>query len=109
MENTSTFNLSKVIEDAKSVITNPVSFYRNMSKSGGFSEPIIFVIVMAVIAALLFTIFSLFGGGRMAGAGLGILVFIPIMMLIGSFISAAIMFVIWKLMGSENNYETAYR
>ncbi len=109
MENTSTFNFSKVIEDAKSVITNPVDFYRNMSKSGGYSEPIIFVIVMAVIAALLFTIFSLFGGGRMAGAGIGMLIFIPIMMLIGSFISAAIMFVIWKLMGSENNYETAYR
>ncbi len=109
MDNTTGFDLSKVIDDAKAVITNPVDFYRNMQKSGGFVEPVIFVIVMAFIAAIIFTLFSLFGGGRMAAAGISALIVVPIMMLIGSFVSAAILFVIWKLMGSENNYETAYR
>lgn len=109
MENGPSFNLSKVIEDAISVITQPVDFYRNTSKSGGFADPAIFVIVIAVIAALIFSIFSLFGGGRFAAAGLALLIIMPIMMLISTFIYAAIMFIIWKLMGSENNYETAYR
>jgi len=34
---------------------------------------------------------------------------IPIMALIGSFIGAAILFVIWKLLGSEEFFEPAYR
>lgn len=106
MENTPTFNISKVIEDAKSVITNPVGFYRNMSKTGGFVEPLIFVIVMAAIAAVIIMLFS-FVSGR--GIGLAALISMPIMMAIASFVSAGIMFLIWKLMGSENNYETAYR
>lgn len=33
----------------------------------------------------------------------------PIAVAIGSFIGAAILFVIWKLMGSQEDYETAYR
>ncbi len=109
MENKQTFNLQSVIEDAKSMITNPVGFYRNLSKTGGLSDPIIFVLVMGVIAGLIFAVFSLLGLGRMAGAGFGAVIFLPIMLLIGSFIFAAILYVIWKLMGSENNYETAYR
>ncbi|MFK8067564.1 MAG: YIP1 family protein [Gammaproteobacteria bacterium] len=108
MENTSSFNLEKVIEDAKSVITNPVNIYRNMPKTGGFTEPVIFVIVLAFIAGAIFLVFSLFGGG-LASVGLTALIVLPIAMLIGSFVSAAIMYLIWKLMGSNYNYETAYR
>ena len=33
----------------------------------------------------------------------------PFFAVIGSFIGAAVMFVIWKLMGSEQNFEAAYR
>ncbi len=106
MENTNAFNFSRVIEDAKSVITDPVSFYRKLSKTGGFVEPLIFVVVMAAIAALIMLIFS-FVGGR--PVGVGVLIVMPIIMAIASFISAGILFLIWKLMGSENNYETAYR
>ena len=106
MENISAFDISKVIEDAKSIITNPVGFYRNLSKTGGFVEPLIFVLIMAAIAAVIMLIFS-FVGGR--PVGIGILIVMPIMMAIASFISAGIVFLIWKLMGSENNYETAYR
>ncbi len=106
MENTPAFDISKVIEDAKSIITNPVGFYRNLSKTGGFVEPLIYVVVMAAIAAAIMLIFSFIGGRPV---GMGILISMPIMMAIASFISAGIMFLIWKLMGSENNYETAYR
>lgn len=109
MENTSGFDLSKVINDALAVIRQPVEYYRSMPKSGGFAEPLIFVVVMAVAAAIIFSVFSLFGGGRFAAAGIASLIFIPVMMLIWSFISAGIMFIIWKLMGSTENYETAYR
>jgi len=108
-----TFNLGTVIEDAKKVITNPIGFYREMPTEGGYVNPLIFVVVMAAITGLLTAIFSLIGlgvsGMMVGGAALGAIIFFPIMAVIGSFIGAAIIFVIWKLMGSEKNYEVAYR
>lgn len=109
MESAPTFNLEKVIKDAKSIITNPVNFYRNMQTMGGFVEPIFFVLVMAFIAAAIFAVFSLFGGGRFAAVGLSGLIVLPIALLIGSFISAGMMFLTWKLLGSKRLFETAYR
>ncbi len=102
---------SSVINDAMHVITNPVGFYRHMAKSGGYAAPIVFVIVMAVIAGLMVAILSLFGANMSAGMAIGFMaiLIIPIMALIGSFIGAAILFVIWKLLGSEESFETAYR
>lgn len=108
-----TFNLGTVIADAIKVITNPIGFYQEMPVEGGYAQPLIFVVVMAAITGLLISIYSLIGwgaGGMFAGGmALGAIIMFPIMGVIGSFIGAAIMFVIWKLMGSEKNYETAYR
>jgi len=109
MENKAKLNI--IIEDAVKVIKNPVGFYREMPKTGGFVDPLIFLIVMAVVAGLMVATLSLFGAG-MAGAmaaGMGAVFMFPVFALISSFISAAILFVIWKLMGSDNGYETAYR
>ncbi len=108
MENTTQFDLNKVINDAISVIKNPVGFYQKMAKSGGYAEPVIFVLVMAVIAGIVFAVSSIISGLPIA-AGLGMLIVMPLVIIVGSFISAAIFFVIWKLMGSEHNYEMAYR
>ena len=110
----STFNLGTVIDDAKKVITNPVDFYRNMPTEGGFANPLIFVTVMAAITGLMISIFSLVGfggaGAMMAGGfALAAIIVFPIMAVIVSFIFAAIIFVIWKLMGSDKDYEIAYR
>jgi hypothetical protein len=40
---------------------------------------------------------------------LGRIIVVPIVVVIFSFIGAAIIYVIWKLMGSQKNYETSYR
>jgi len=37
------------------------------------------------------------------------IVFVPIMVAIFGFVGAAVMFIIWKIMGSRESYETAYR
>lgn len=105
----SSFDLNIVITQAKGVITNPGTFYRNMAKSGGFSEPLIFVLVMGVVTGAVYGVLSIVGLTGAGAAGLGAIIAFPIALLIGSFISAAIMFVIWKLMGSAENYQTAYR
>lgn len=109
----SEFNLGTVIDDAKRVITNPVEFFRTMPTSGGYANPLIFVAVIAAITGVIGAVLGLMGmsaGMGMTGAAaFGAIIFYPIMAVIGSFIGAAILFVIWKLMGSEKDYEVAYR
>ena len=104
-------SLATILDSAKRVITDPAGFYRSMPQDGGFVAPVIFVLVMAVISGLIVAILTLptgLGAGA-APVGFMALVMLPIMALIGSFIGAAIMFVIWKLMGSDRGFETAYR
>ena len=104
-------NLSTIIEDATRVITKPAEFYRSMSKTGGFADPLVFLVVMAAVAGLIVAILSILGVGMPGGmaVGIGAVIMMPIFAVIGSFIAAAVVFVIWKLMGSEEPYETAYR
>lgn len=104
-------NLNSVVEDAKNVITNPAEFYRSMAKTGGFVDPVIFLVVMAFITGIIVSILSMVGLGMVGGmaVGVGAVIMMPIFALIGSFIGGAILFVIWKLMGSDEPYETAYR
>ncbi len=92
-------------------ITSPPAFYREMPKKGGFSEPLVFMVAMGVIGGIIQAIASLvsLNPGASAMVGMASLVVVPIMVAIFGFIGAAIMFVIWKLMGSQEEYETAYR
>src|SRR5690606_29945804 len=111
MSETNQFDINKVINDAKSVLTNPAGYYQTMAKSGGFVEPLICIAVMAVAMGVISAIFSLFssGAGRMLAWGFAAIVILPIGAVIGASIGAAILFVVWKLMGSEESYETAFR
>lgn len=105
------FSINSVLEDALQIIRKPVAFYKRMPHEGGYVEPMIFLGVMAAIAGLIVTVFSLFGSG-LAGMmvfGVAAVIILPIAAIISSFIGAAIMFVIWKLMGSGKRFETAYR
>lgn len=99
------------VDLAVKVITNPVGFYQSMPKSGGFADPLIFMVVLAVASGVISAVLSMVGlgiQGAMIG-GLAAIILVPIMVAIFGFIGAAIVYVIWKLMGSSENYETAYR
>ena len=104
-------SLPSILETARQVVFDPRGFYRTMPQTGGFATPVIFVLVMAVVSGIIIALLSLVGGGLNAGVaiGMGAVVLLPIMAIVGSFIGAAIMFVIWKLMGSPKDFETAYR
>ena len=99
---------------AVNVVTKPVEFFQGMPKTGGFLEPLVFTIIMGFIAGIIRAMLSFIGLGLSAGYGGGMsgftmIIFMPIAAAIGSFIGGAILFVIWKLMGSQEDYETAYR
>ncbi len=103
--------ISTVSETMMQVITNPVGFYQSMPRSGGFVEPLVFAIIMGVIGGVLQAILGVFGSG-FAGTilmALASIIIGPIMIAIFGFVGAAILFVIWRLLGSQQSYETAYR
>ena len=103
MSETARFDIGQVVEQAKSVITNPVGYFQTMPKSGGYANPVIFVAVMGAIMGLVSAVVSLFGSPvGMLAAGVGAIIIMPIFAVIGAFIGGAILFVIWKLMGSED-------
>ena len=105
--------LQSIIEKVIRVITQPGEFYRDMAKTGGLVEPLIFVVVMAVATAVFLLVLSLVGIGSVGAMGmamgLGSIILMPIIAVLASFIGAAIMFVIWKLLGSSEPFEVAYR
>ncbi len=109
MESNTSFN--KIVQIALKILKTPVAFYQTMPKSGGFLEPMLFVIMMAIAVGLIMTLFSILGLGMHGGmvAGFGAILFTVAASIISSFIGAAILFVIWKLMGSNESYEVSYR
>ena len=108
---TKSINFASFQKTAMSVLTSPSAFFREMPKTGGFVEPLIFMVVMGIIAGLIQTVFSLVGLHIAAGMATGAasIILVPILIAIVGFVGAAILFVIWKLLGSQESYETAYR
>ena len=101
-----------ILEDVVTLLTNPVSFYRRMPKTGGYSDPVIFLLVIAVVTAVMMAVFSLFGLGTIGEAmavGFGGIIFLPIIALVLSFIGAGLLFLVWKFIGSQESFEVAYR
>lgn len=104
--------VTAIIEDVVTIITNPIGFYRRMPKSGGYGDPITFMLVIAVVTAVLMAVSSLFGFGTVGDAmavGFGGIIFLPIMALLFSFIAAGLLYVVWKMVGSPESFEVAYR
>jgi hypothetical protein len=107
-------NFAEMPQTAIDVLTKPAEFFKSMPKAGGFLEPLIFAVIMGLITGIIQAILGFVGLGPAGsygagmGAGFGAIIFMPIAVAIGSFIGAAILFVIWKLMGSQEDYETAY-
>ena len=107
-------NFAAMPQTAVNVVTKPAEFFQGMPKIGGFLEPLVFAVIMGLIGGIIQAVLNVvglgaggYGGGMMSR--FGVIIFMPIIVAIGSFIGAAIFFVIWKLMGSQENYETAYR
>lgn len=104
-------DLPSIPDTIKQVITDPAGFYRQMPKSGGFVSPLVFMVLLGVAAGVIQAVLGIIGLSPAASIVTALLaiVFVPIFVAIFGFVGAAIIFVIWKLMGSQESYETAYR
>ncbi|MDR3570338.1 MAG: YIP1 family protein [Syntrophobacteraceae bacterium] len=102
---------AKYLEILQQIIMTPASFYRQMSKSGGLVDPLVFMVVMSIAAGLIRAILGIVGIGFAGSfsAALASIILIPVFTVIFGFIGAAILFVIWKAMGSQEPFEVAFR
>jgi hypothetical protein len=103
-------NFAAIPQTALHVVTAPAAFFREMPKAGGFVEPLVFALVLGCIAGVIKAVLTMAVYFSTIGMmALTSIVLMPIFIVIGSFIGAAILFVIWKLMGSQESFETAFR
>ena len=103
--------LAKYIDIAQKIIKAPSEFYHDMPKSGGFIEPLTFMIVMGIVAGIVRSVLGILGIGMSIpfSASLASIVIVPFFAGIFGFIGAAILLFIWKSMGSQEPYEVAFR
>ncbi|MDD5630315.1 MAG: YIP1 family protein, partial [Elusimicrobia bacterium] len=107
-----------LIARARSVVLDPWGFFRSMPRTGGWKEPLVFLIVMSLLNSalrlVLGVVFSLVSLGKFAAAagliaGLTGAVAALIAVPIGAVISAGIAHLIWTLLGSKQPFETSFR
>jgi len=100
-------NIGAVPQIAFKILFSPSGFFRAMPRNGGFSDPLVFMVTMGCIAGVVRFVLGIL---RLdLSGGVASIIIMPVMMAFFGFISAAIVFLIWKLMGSQESYETAYR
>lgn len=105
-------DFAELARTAVRVVTAPADFYEEMSKTGGFVNPLIFAVFMGIVAGVVYAVSGILGLGYIktgVRSSLMMILSMPIGAVIGAFVGAAILFVIWKIMGSQENYETAFR
>ncbi|KAF5416665.1 MAG: hypothetical protein C5S48_02310 [Candidatus Methanogaster sp.] len=86
----------------KKVITTPGDFFKEMPTSGGYEEPLKFAVINYIIAGIGMTLISL-------GSAFFMIVAMPIFGIIGLFISGAILYICFKIVGGSGSYEGTVR
>jgi hypothetical protein len=106
------FSLPSFWRGAIGLFRGPKTLLRSMSKEGGYGKPIVYALLWQYVAGAVGLLLSLI---RPASVPLGVagkvaLFFLmpPLTILLG-FVFAGIFFVVWHLMGSSHNYQTAFR
>ena len=102
----------RVIRDtAINVILRPVAFFETMPRQGGFRTPYVFLLVIGLFDMLLLSLFEALAVGPAAGLAFAVHAFVlaPLALTLSGFVLTTVFFVFWRLMGSVQPYETAYR
>lgn len=104
--------IKRSINLAIELIVKPAEFFRIMPKSGGLLDPLLFLVMTAVLDVLIIALDAFVSHG----AGLhdlsmliGGLIVVPLIAVILSFFVAGICYAIWSFMGSNESYEASYR
>ena len=102
---------AELIRTALKVITTPAAFFREMPKTGGFVEPLLFLIAVGAVTGVVTAMLGLMGLANIFSTGMAVaaVLLVPAAYAVLGFLLAAVAHVLWKLLGSQETYETAYR
>jgi hypothetical protein len=104
-----------LVQAFTSVLTRPTEFFESLRGQAGFGPPVVFALVMGLLAGIVTAVIGMVGLGTAGGAlgaaaGLGALVMSPIMAVVfGSFVGGAIVHVISMVAGGKGPYEQSVR
>lgn len=94
------------------ILVSPAKFFASMPKSGGFLEPLIFAVLMGTIAGLIQVVIMIFGGQvatSIIAESTRVLILGPAVLVLLSFSGAAILYMMWNILGSKEPYAVAFR
>lgn len=99
-----------ILQGFLGVLTRPTEFFRTMPHQGGFPEPLLFLVAAGLASGVIQALLSLVGLGHSSiGMSFAMILLGPVIAAVFGFVVAAILFAIWKIMGSGESFETAYR
>jgi hypothetical protein len=107
--------LSDYMADMKNVVlklfVSPSTFFREMPKAEGFVKPLMFMVLVSVVDGFILSMSSLvnFKSASDVGMAVASVILLPLGIGISGFAASAILFAVWKMMGSQESYKTAYQ
>jgi hypothetical protein len=102
-------DIRSILQTGVNVITSPSVFFRGMPRTGGYLEPFLFMVVMGVITGVIKAVLSILGLHFSMSSGIALVILLPVVTSLYAFAGALLLYVVWKLMGSHESYETAFR
>ena len=108
-ESIANIDVRSILQTGVNVVTSPLAFFRGMPRTGGYLEPFLFMAAMGVVAGGIKTVPSIFGLHVSMGKGIVLVILLPVVTSLYAFAVALLLYVVWKLMGSHESYETAFR
>ncbi|HEY6002917.1 MAG TPA: YIP1 family protein [Anaeromyxobacter sp.] len=105
-----------IVQAFVGVLTKPASFYASVRDAGGFGSPVVFALVLGIVAGVISAAYAVLGigaagAGPMGGAmvGFSAIIATPIVAVIGCFVGGAIVHVVSLIAGGKGTYEQSVR
>ncbi|MCK5219400.1 YIP1 family protein [bacterium] len=100
-------------ETAKQIIVKPIDFYRQMPVTGGYKEPLVFILITTMINMIGLALENIIWGSGLTIANLGrggiMFIAIPVFTVILMFLFALLMLLFSKTVGGTGTYEAMVR
>ena len=104
-------NAELLFSTAFCIVKTPKEFFQTMPHTGGYGDPLLFLAVFGMLAGLIKSALIFFSSGLGAALfmALASIIIAPLSAILFGFIGAGIVFIVWKVMGSQEQFETAFR
>ncbi|NCC35675.1 MAG: YIP1 family protein, partial [Chloroflexia bacterium] len=105
--------LRATLDFIRQMLLAPAAQLRDMEKSGGFTEPVLLIVRLGLLAGVvrIFVTFYHMANGASVGLlrALSAVLFVPVSLLAISYIASFLLWLVMRLLGRDSDLETAFR